>query len=90
MAAPEDAQGVTYGIRGLLGELRGEDFVSAVCVLYSGSVKPGNVAEVVPKRAWTAASRWRFAGGGVLRRVSQRRREREERLTLSIAKIMLK
>ena len=46
-ATPEDAQDATGKIRGLLGELRGEDFAGAVRILYGGSVKPGNVAEIM-------------------------------------------
>ncbi len=46
-ATPEDAQDATSKIRGLLGELRGEDFAGAVRILYGGSVKPGNVGEIM-------------------------------------------
>ena len=46
-ATPEDAQDATGKVRGLLGELRGEDFAGAVRILYGGSVKPGNVEEIM-------------------------------------------
>ena len=46
-ATPEDAQDATSKIRGLLGELRGEDFAGAVRILYGGSVKPENVGEIM-------------------------------------------
>ncbi len=46
-ATPEDAQEATGKIRGLLGELRGEEFADAVRILYGGSVKPENVREIM-------------------------------------------
>jgi triosephosphate isomerase len=46
-ATPEDARDATGKIRGLLEELRGEDFAGAVRILYGGSVKPGNVGEIM-------------------------------------------
>src|SRR4028119_1482371 len=42
-ATPEDAQDAIGRIRGLLGELGGEDFARDVRILYGGSIKPGNV-----------------------------------------------
>ena len=46
-ATPEDAQDATGKIRGLLKEERGEDFAESVRILYGGSVKPTNVAEIM-------------------------------------------
>jgi len=46
-ATPEDAQDATGKVRGLLTELRGEDFAVAARILYGGSVKPGNVEEIM-------------------------------------------
>lgn len=46
-ATPEDAQDAIGQIRGLLKELRGEEFAGAVRILYGGSVKPDNVAEIM-------------------------------------------
>ncbi|CAA9445336.1 MAG: Triosephosphate isomerase [uncultured Rubrobacteraceae bacterium] len=46
-ATPEDAQDATGKIRGLLEEVRGEDFAGAVRILYGGSVKPENVGEIM-------------------------------------------
>ncbi len=46
-ATPEDAQDATGKVRGLLKELRGEDFAAAARILYGGSVKPGNVEEIM-------------------------------------------
>src|SRR5215217_6539503 len=47
VASPEDAQDAIGGIRGLLGELGGEDFADKVRILYGGSIKPGNVGEIM-------------------------------------------
>jgi triosephosphate isomerase len=46
-ATPEDAQDAIGQIRDLLRELGGEDFAGAVRILYGGSVKPDNVAEIM-------------------------------------------
>ena len=46
-ATPEDAQDAIGKIRGLLGELGGEDFAREVRILYGGSIKPGNVGEIM-------------------------------------------
>jgi triosephosphate isomerase len=46
-ATPEDCQDAIGKIRSLLRELRGDDFASAVRILYGGSVKPDNVAEIM-------------------------------------------
>ena len=46
-ATPVDAQDAIGKVRALLGELRGEDFAGAVRILYGGSVKPGNVEEIM-------------------------------------------
>ena len=46
-ATPDDAQDATGRIRELLREERGGDFADACRVLYGGSVKPDNVAEIM-------------------------------------------
>jgi triosephosphate isomerase len=46
-ATPEDCQDAIGRIRSLLRELTGDDFASAVRILYGGSVKPDNVAEIM-------------------------------------------
>ncbi len=46
-ATPEQAQVVHAAIRGLLHELFGTDVSEAVRILYGGSVKAGNVAELL-------------------------------------------
>ena len=46
-ATPEDAQEAIGQIRGLLEEIAGEDFAERVRILYGGSVKPDNVAEIM-------------------------------------------
>jgi triosephosphate isomerase (TIM) len=46
-ATPEDAQEAIGRIRGLLGELRDEGFAEGVRILYGGSVKPENAAEIM-------------------------------------------
>jgi triosephosphate isomerase (TIM) len=46
-ATPEDAQDAIGQIRDLLQELGGEEFAGAVRILYGGSVKPDNVAEIM-------------------------------------------
>ena len=49
-ATPEDAQDAIGRIRGLLGELGGEDFAREVRVLYGGSIKPGNVDDIMAQK----------------------------------------
>lgn len=46
-ATPEDAQDAIGQIRGLLKETEGDDFAASVRILYGGSVKPGNVADIM-------------------------------------------
>jgi len=46
VATPEDAQEVCAAIRGRLTEQYGAAFGGAVRILYGGSVKPGNAAEI--------------------------------------------
>ena len=46
-ASPEDAQEAIGQIRGLLGELGGEEFAGSVRILYGGSIKPGNAADIM-------------------------------------------
>jgi triosephosphate isomerase len=46
-ATPEDAQDAIGKIRGLLGELQGDDFAGSVRILYGGSVKPENASEIM-------------------------------------------
>ncbi|HET7480556.1 MAG TPA: triose-phosphate isomerase [Rubrobacteraceae bacterium] len=46
-ATPEDAQDAIGQMRGQLKELAGDDFAESVRILYGGSVKPGNVAEIM-------------------------------------------
>ncbi len=48
-ATPDDAQDAIGQIRGLLRELRDEGFASSVRILYGGSVKPDNVAEIIAR-----------------------------------------
>jgi triosephosphate isomerase len=49
-ATPEDAQEAIGKIRDLLKELEGNDFAAAVRILYGGSVKPNNAAEIMAQR----------------------------------------
>jgi len=49
-ATPEDAQEAIGKIRDLLKELEGDDFAQAVRILYGGSVKPDNAAEIMAQR----------------------------------------
>ncbi|MBX6763637.1 MAG: triose-phosphate isomerase [Rubrobacteraceae bacterium] len=49
-ATPEDAQDAIGRIRDFLGELRGDDFASEVRILYGGSIKPENVAQIVAQK----------------------------------------
>ena len=46
-ATPEDAQDAIGKIRDLLRETRGDDFAGSVRILYGGSVKPENAAEIM-------------------------------------------
>jgi triosephosphate isomerase len=46
-ATPEDAQDAIGKIRDLLREEAGGDFAGTVRILYGGSVKPGNAAEIM-------------------------------------------
>ncbi len=48
-ASPEDAQDATGQIRGLLKDLKGDDFADTVRILYGGSMKPENVEEIIAK-----------------------------------------
>jgi triosephosphate isomerase len=50
VASPEDAQDAMERIRGLLGELGGEDFAEEVRILYGGSIKPENVGEIMAQK----------------------------------------
>jgi triosephosphate isomerase len=49
-ATPEDAQDAIGKIRDLLRELEGDDFADAVRILYGGSVKPENAAEIMAQK----------------------------------------
>ena len=49
-ATPEDAQDAIGKIRDLLRELEGNDFAEAVRILYGGSVKPNNAAQIMAQR----------------------------------------
>jgi triosephosphate isomerase len=49
-ATPEDAQDAIRRIRDLLRELEGDDFADEVRILYGGSVKPDNAAEIMAQR----------------------------------------
>ena len=46
-ATPADAQDAIGKIRGLLRESRDDGFADGVRILYGGSVKPSNVAEIM-------------------------------------------
>lgn len=48
-ASPEDAQDAVGQIRGLLKDLKGDEFADSVRILYGGSMKPGNVEELIAK-----------------------------------------
>ncbi|WP_422117468.1 triose-phosphate isomerase [Brachybacterium sp. UNK5269] len=50
VATPEDAQEVCSAIRGALRSLHGDEVADAVRVLYGGSVKSSNVAELMTKQ----------------------------------------
>jgi triosephosphate isomerase len=47
VATPADAQEVCQALRGRLGELYGDGVAGGIRVLYGGSVKSGNIAELV-------------------------------------------
>ncbi|WP_298749521.1 triose-phosphate isomerase [uncultured Serinicoccus sp.] len=49
VATPDDAQEVCAAIRSAVGELADDATAAAVRVLYGGSVKPGNVAELMQR-----------------------------------------
>ena len=49
-ATPKDAQDAIGRLRGLLGELGGEDFARDVRILYGGSIKPGNVDDIMAQK----------------------------------------
>ena len=49
-ATPVDAQDASGRIRGLLGKLGGEDFARDVRILYGGSIKPGNVDDIMAQK----------------------------------------
>lgn len=46
-ATPEQAEEAHRYVRGLLGELFGKDFAEKTRILYGGSVKPENIAELM-------------------------------------------
>jgi triosephosphate isomerase len=50
VATPEDAQAVIGAIRGEVRRLHGADAGAAVRIQYGGSVKPGNIAELMSQR----------------------------------------
>ena len=62
-ATPEDCQDAIGRIRPLLKEIRGEDFADTVRILYGGSVKPDNVAEIMAQEDVDGA----LVGGASLR-----------------------
>jgi triosephosphate isomerase len=49
-ATPDDAQDAIGRIRDLLRGLKGDDFADEVRILYGGSVKPDNAAEIMAQR----------------------------------------
>jgi triosephosphate isomerase len=49
-ATPDDAQDAIGRIRDLLRELKGDDFADEVRILYGGSVKPDNAAEIMAQK----------------------------------------
>lgn len=49
-ASPEDAQDAIGQIRGLLKELGGDEFAQGVRILYGGSIKPANAAEIMAQQ----------------------------------------
>jgi len=46
-ATPQQAQEVHHFIRGLLKEMYNENIATNLCIQYGGSVKPGNIAELI-------------------------------------------
>ena len=50
VASPEDAQDVIGRLRRLLGKLDDENFADKVRILYGGSIKPGNVGEIMAQK----------------------------------------
>ena len=48
-ATPEDAEEMHRHIRGLLAELFGQTIADGICILYGGSVKSSNIAELMAK-----------------------------------------
>ena len=59
VATPDDAQEVCAALRVALAELYGQEIADGVRILYGGSVKSGNVAEIVGSR--TSTARWSVA-----------------------------
>ena len=49
-ATPEDAQDAIGRVRSLLKEIGGEEFAEEVRILYGGSIKPGNVDDIMAQR----------------------------------------
>jgi len=49
VATPDDAQEVCAAVRSAVGDLVGGDVAEGLRVLYGGSVKPGNVAELMQR-----------------------------------------
>ena len=49
-ATPDDCQDAVGRIRELLEELQGDDFAAEIRILYGGSVKPDNVADIMAQR----------------------------------------
>ncbi|MDY2777760.1 MAG: triose-phosphate isomerase, partial [Collinsella sp.] len=48
-ATADDAQEVCGAVRAALAEMFGDELASGIRVLYGGSAKPGNIAELVAK-----------------------------------------
>jgi triosephosphate isomerase len=48
-ATPEDAETTIAVIRGAVGEAAGKDAADAVRIQYGGSVKPGNISELMAR-----------------------------------------
>jgi len=48
-ATPEQAEEAHRYVRGLLGELFGDDFAEKIRILYGGSVKPENIAQLMAR-----------------------------------------
>lgn len=49
-ATPEDAQDAISKIRNLLRELKGEEFAESARILYGGSIKPDNAADIMAQK----------------------------------------